>query len=596
MEKNRVPSDNIIELRRQAEEHLKTERQKIPELSASHDEMQRIIHELAVHQIELEMQQEELLQSRGELEEGLERFTELYDFAPLGYFTLARDGTILQVNLTGTKLLNVERSLLVGDRFGTFVADEDRSGFNTLLDRVFSSHDHLSQEVMLRNDENFQSQADDSLFRHKELVHNRMVRIDVVVSNDGQECMVVLSDITMQKHVEKENAALQSSLVQVRKMESIGRLAAGVAHDFNNMLQVMLGNIDLLIIAEGVSSIVREQLVELRMFVLKSAGLPFQLLVFARKQTIEPSVLDFNTTVGEMLNMLRRLIGEDINLVFTPGKDLWPVRMDPSQLDQIMINLALNSRDAIQGAGTLVIETSNVVVDASYSLSHSESLPGEYVQLVVRDDGRGIDKEIINSIFEPFFSTKPMSESCGFGLATVYGIVRQNDGFIEVFSKDKEGTTFEIYLPRCIIDEASGRLPERKQIDVPGGEETILLVEDDDAVREITVGFLKSFGYHVLEARSPAEALTLSADYSDSIQLLVTDMIMPGMNGWDLSLAIIKSRPELKRLFISGYAADIFEHNGIQDASVPFLGKPFSRFDLACNVREVLDMDSFSDA
>ena len=472
MKKNRVPSENYTELRRYAEEHLKTERQNIPDISESHDEMQRIIHELAVHQIELEIQQEALLQSREELEEWLERFTELYDFAPLGYFTLARDGTILQVNLTGTKLLGVERSLLVGDRLGAFVADEDLSGFNALLDRVFSDNDHLSHEVMLRNDEHVQSQAEDSLFRHKELLHNRMVRIDVVVSNDGQECRAVLSDITTQKSVEKDNAALQSSLLQVRKMESIGRLAEGVAHDFNTMLQVMLGKIDLLITAEGVSNSVREQLVELRMFVLKSAGLPYQLLVFARKQTIEPSVLDCNATVSNMLNMLRYLIGEDINLVFTPAKELWPVRMDPSQLDQIMINLALNSRDAIQNAGTLVIEISNVVVDASYSLSYSESLPGEYVQFVVRDDGRGIDKEIISSIFEPFFTTKPATERCGFGLAMVYGIVRQNDGFIEVSSKDGEGTTFEIYLPR-FSDDAQGRLPDREPIKASGGEATV---------------------------------------------------------------------------------------------------------------------------
>jgi two-component system cell cycle sensor histidine kinase/response regulator CckA len=485
MEKNRVPSENFNELRRQAEEHLKTGRQKIPDLTASHDEMQRIIHELEVHQIELEMQQEELLQSREELEEGLERFTELYDFAPLGYLTLARDGTILQVNLTGAILLGVERSLLLGERLGRFVVDEDLSGFNALLERVFSSNDHLSLEVMIRNDEDIHSPPGDSLCRYNESMHNRMVRIDIVVSNDGQECRAVLSDITMQKHVEKENAALQSSLVQVRKMESIGRLAGGVAHDFNNMLQVMLGNIDVLITAKGVSRSVREKLVELRMFVLKSAGLPHQLLVFARKQTIESCVLDFNVSVGEMLNMLRRLIGEDINLVFNPGEEIWPVKMDPSQLDQIMTNLALNSRDAIQGSGTLTMQTANVVVDDLYSRSHPESLPGEYVQLVVHDDGRGIDKEVINSIFEPFFTTKPMAESSGFGLATVYGIVSQNNGFIKVFSRDGEGTTFEIYIPRW-IDEAPGCQAEKEPVDVPGGDEPIILVEYDDAVRNVT--------------------------------------------------------------------------------------------------------------
>ena len=281
------------------------------------------------------------------------------------------------------------------------------------------------------------------------LLPDRIVRIDAVVSNDGQECRAAVTDITMQKHAEKENAALQSRLIQLRKMESIGRLARGVADDFNTMLQVVLGKIDLLIPAKGVSSSVRERLIELRMFILKSAGLPYQLLVFARKQTIEPVVLDVNAVVTEMLNMLRHLIGEDIDLTFTPGKDLWLVLIDPSQLDQIMANLALNSRDAIQGAGTFTIETCNVVVDDTYSRSHPESRPGEYVQLLVRDDGRGIDQEAIHSIFEPFFTTKPMSESSGFGLATLYGIVRQNNGFVEVSSRNGEGTTFEIYFPRC---------------------------------------------------------------------------------------------------------------------------------------------------
>ena len=437
MERHRAPSKDLMELRQQAEEHLRTQEHKMPKLSASPNEMQRIIHELAVHQIELEMQQKELLHSREELEQGLAQFTELYDFAPLGYLTLARDGTILQVNLTGSKLLGVERSLLEGDRFERFVATENVADFNALLERAFSSDGLVSAEVMLWNDE----------LSH--LLPDRIVRIDAVVSHDGQECRAAVTDITMQKHVEKENAALQSSLIQLRKMESIGRLARSVADDFNTMLQVMLDKIDLLIPAKGVSNSVREKIIDLRMFVLKSAGLPYQLLVFARKQTISPVVLDVNAVVTEMLNMLRHLIGEDIDLTFTPGKDLWLVLIDPSQLDQIMANLTLNSRDAIQGAGKFTIETCNVVVDDTYTRSHPESRPGEYVQLLVRDDGRGIDQEAIHSIFEPFFTTKPMSESSGFGLATLYGIVRQNNGFVEVSSGNGEGTTFEIYFPRC---------------------------------------------------------------------------------------------------------------------------------------------------
>lgn len=592
MEKSRIASKNFMEMRRQAEEHLKRGVKSVPKLSVSYEELQRLIHELAIHQIELEMQQEELVQSQEELEEGLERFTELYDFAPLGYMALARDGTILQVNMTGTKLLGVERSLLMGDRFGRFVASEDVPDFNALLEKAFSSDGHVFCELKLCNEAISHFSADPSLCAKRGVLPDRIVRIDAVVSNDGQECRAAVSDVSMQKHVEKENVSLQSSLIQFRKMESIGRLARGLAHDFNNMLQVMLGKIDFLIAAPGVSSSVRERLIDLRMFVLKSAGLPHQLLVFARKQTISPVVLDFNAAVTEMLNMLRNLLGEDINLTFTPGQDLWLVLIDSSQVDQIMGNLALNSRDAIQGAGTFSIETCNVVVDDTYSRRHPESHPGEYVQLVVRDDGRGIDNETIHFIFEPFFTTKPISESHGLGLATLYGIVRQNNGFLEVSSRDGECTIFKMYFPRC-RDLPLGNSPEKEPLEVPGGEETILIVEDNDSVRAITVEFLKSFGYRVLTASTLSEALLLSAEYSASIHLLVADMIMSGPNGWDLSLEIIKSRPELKSLFISGYNADVFDHSCEQHESVPFLGKPFSRLDLACKVREVLDMDHF---
>lgn len=593
MKKNNVHSESITQLRSRAEEYLKREVQKNPESSVPHDEMPRIIHDLEVHQIELELQQEELLQSRDELEVGLERYMELYDFAPLGYLTLARDGTIQQVNLTGTKLLGVNRKELIGEPFGRFVTTEDSSDFIMFMERVFSSSGNCSCEVMLRNDETSDPQMDHILLRDTGSLYHRTVRIDAVISNDGQECRAVVSDISMQKRAEKENAALQASLVQLRKMESIGRLAGGFAHDFNNFLQVMLGNIDLLIVAKGVNRSVREQLADLRMMVLQSARLPHQLLVFARKQAIKPAVIDFNAAVSEMLNMLRRLIGEDINLVFTPAKDLWSVRMDPSQVDQIMANLALNSRDAIHGAGILSIKTSNVVVDAVYCRSHSESLPGEYVKLVVHDDGRGIDKEAIHSIFEPFFTTKPMTESSGFGLSTVYGIVRQNNGFIEVFSRDGEGTTFEIYMPRCSVD-APENSPATESVEEPGGDETILLVDDNDAVREMTMGYLQSFGYGVLAASSPEEALSLSADYSGLIQLLVIDMLMPGMNGKDLSLKLTAKRPELKRLFLSESTADAFRLDGAWDENIPFLGKPFSRPDLACKIREVLEDGAIS--
>lgn len=581
---------DLTELRQQAEELVRKKELKFPEQPPSQNELQKVIHELSVHQIELEMQQEELLQSRAKLEEHLACYTELYDFAPLGYLTLARDSTILRVNLTGTRLLGVERSLLVGDCFAKFVSPEEMPAFNTLLERAFSCRDHLSCEVMLRSDVTQGLPDDQSLSMNKGAVNNRMVRIDAVVSDDRQECRTVITDISSQKQLEQENRELQDRFMKTRKMESIGRMAGGVAHDFNNMLQIILGSIDLLSTSAGLNSDVMAIIDDLRLSVLKSAALPHQLLVFARKQTIEPKVLDFNVAVAEMHNMLKRLIGEDIDLAFVPGKDLWAVKMDPSQIDQIMTNLTLNSRDAIQGAGAIIIETRNIVVDASYSQSHPGSFPGEYVQLMVRDDGHGIDKETINSIFEPFFTTKPITESYGLGLATVYGIVSQNNGFIEVFSREGDGTTFEIYLPRCGDDVVESPKAEESG-ELPGGDETILLVEDDDTVRKNTAAFLKSFGYRVLAAQSPAEAFSISSGEPGDIHLLVADMIMPEMNGWDLSEELIKSRPGLRRLFISGYTADVFEHNGKQNKNIPFLGKPFSRIDLAFKVREVLGSD-----
>ncbi len=543
--------------------------------SISINEMHRIIHELSVSQIKLEMQKEELLQSREDLEKGLERYTELYDFAPLGHFTLACDGTILDVNLTGTKMLGIDREVLIGSRFGMFVVRDDITVFNALIERVFNQREPGYCEVRLLNDQ-------------EPLTHRLTVHIDAVVTNDGQECWVVLSDITRQKLIEQENTSLQLSMVQARKMESIERLAGSVAHDFNNMLQVMLGNIDLLMSTEELKNNTRETLSDLRNSVLQSTGLTYQLLTIARKQSINPRTVNFNAAIANMLSMFRELLGENINLIYTPGDNLWPVRMDLSQIEQIMTNLARNSRDAIQGVGTLSIQTHNVTVDAAFCNAHPYTVQGDYVLLVVHDDGCGMDKDTLDSVFEPFFTTKSMDSGAGLGLATVYGIVRQNRGTINVFSQKGTGTTFEIYLPRSVGEETplqSNRGNETSS----GGDETILLVEDEESVRNVARAFLESFGYTVLTAESTAVALSLSEAYLDTIQLLITDMIMPGMSGRHLALQLAKRRPDLRNLFISGYSSDSFELEKESGIYMPFLGKPFSRIELAHKVREILD-------
>ena len=579
MKKKKALAEGLSELRRKAEERWPEIQKTSPVTSP--EEMHRVINELSIHQIELEMQQEELLQSREELEASLERYTELYEFAPLGYLTLARDSSILEVNLTATKMLRVDRSILKGDRLGRFINPDDLAIFNAFIEKVFNHREQKYAEVRLLNE-------DVHLTSKASFVPHTLVRIDAVVSDDAQECRAILTDITKQKQIEEQNVALQINLMQAQKMESIGRLAGGVAHDFNNMLLVMLGNLDLLIDSEDLTSRDREIFSDLRLSVLKSAGLTSQLLAFARKQPIDLQVVDFNAAVSKTLNMLKQLLGANLELIFSLSKDLWAVKMDSTQIDQIITNLAINSKESIQGIGALTIETRNVSVGNAFCKQHPDIVPGDYVLLVFRDNGNGMDKVTLGSVFEPFFSTKSNTSSTGLGLATVYGIVRQNNGAIIVSSEIGKGTTFEIYLPRYsgkLFSPPSAKTGEK----MSNGNEIILFVEDDKLVRDITLELLKSFGYTVLVAESPTEACLLSLNYSGDIHLLITDVIMPDMNGRDLALLLKKSRPGLKILLISGYADDFLKPKDNQDVPMPFLGKPFNRKELASKVRELLD-------
>ncbi len=447
MKKNKVSPLELSALRRRAEERLEKSGEKDKGGALSPAEMHRLIHELSVHQIELEMQQEELMQSRDEMEAGLERYTELYDFAPVGYLTLARDGTILEVNLTATKMLGVDRSLLKGARIALFLDPEGIKSFNALMERVFSHKEPHFCECMLVHEESA-------------LTLQRTVCIDAVVQDDGQSCRAVLSDVTHQKQIERENAALQATLVHAEKMESIGRLAGGVAHEINNMLQVMLGNIEILIATGDLDASMHLPLVDVRNSIMKSAEIVRKLLVFARKELVNPTKLDLNTSLKEMGERLECLLGDNIRLTFSLGEGLWSVDMYLPQIEQIMINLTLNARDAMKEGGDFFIATRNVQVDAPFSQSHPEIEPGDYVVVEVGDNGCGMDKETLDFVFEPFFTTKPMTEATGLGLAVVYGIVRQNLGAIFAHSTKGKGTTFEIYLPRSTSQDISLSQPD----------------------------------------------------------------------------------------------------------------------------------------
>lgn len=398
----------------------------------------------------------------------------------------------------------------------------------------------------------------------------------------------VVQDITERKEAEQERERLLLQLQQAQKMETIGRLAGGIAHDYNNLLAVILMRLEIALAMTEVDTPLRRHISESLRAAQRSAELTRQLLGFARRQPVTPRVLDLNASVADLLGMLRQLIGEEIRLAWQPAPDLWPVKLDPAQLSQILTNLCVNARDAIGDAGTILIATQNVLLDVPSPGIPDAEMAAPHVLLSVSDDGSGVDKTILNHLFEPFMTTKGVGKGTGLGLATVYGIVQQNGGDIRVYSEAGIGTTFRIYLPRHIGEEES--VASEAPSDTPrGAGETILLVEDEVAVMEMAQEALVQLGYVVLAAGTPSEALKVAEGYSKPIDLLVTDVIMPEMNGRLLAEQIALHRPAIKVLYISGYPADLIAHRGVLAPDCDLLSKPFARHALAYRVRATLD-------
>ncbi len=424
-------------------------------------------------------------------------------------------------------------------------------------------------------------------------INDNQILLDTIklpVYNDSGEVVGTVGisrDITERKRQERERAKLEMSLQQSQKMESVGRLAGGIAHDFNNMLGVILGYSQMAMEQLSAENPIYSNLETISKAAERSVDLTRQLLAFARRQTVTPKVLDINETVAGMLKMLQRLIGEDINITWMPGSNLWPIKIDPSQMDQILANLCVNSRDAISGVGRITIETKNITFDEDYCSSHIGILPGDYIYLAVSDDGCGIDKDMLQQIFEPFFTTKDIGKGTGLGLSTVYGAVKQNNGFINVYSESAQGTTFMIYLPRH-SGEDDALLTENNETLIQSGKETILLVEDESFFLELTTMMLNKLGYNVLPANTPNEAIHLVKEHKGEVHLLLTDVVMPEMNGRDLANYLLELYPNMKKIFMSGYTANVIAHRGILDEGIQFLQKPFSIKDLATKIRESL--------
>ncbi len=425
--------------------------------------------------------------------------------------------------------------------------------------------------------------------RHKDGSWRILETIGKSLLNRAGRLFIVITshDITERNRAEEEKNTIEAQFIQSQKMDSVGRLAGGVAHDFNNMLSVIIGHAGMLSYQLAPTDPLHSNVLEIKNAALRSADLTRQLLAFARKQTISPKVLNVNDAVSNILKMLKRIIGEDIDLAWTPGPNLWSVKMDPSQIDQILVNLMVNARDAIAGIGAITIETSNAAIDESSSHTHPGVSPGSFILLEISDTGTGMDKATCNRIFEPFFTTKELGKGTGLGLATVYGIVTQNKGFINVYSEPEQGTAFKIYLPGT--DEGIHEEPAPVERENLQGRETVLLVEDEKSILNLARRTLEHYGYKVLAASDPDMALTLARNHPGHIHLLITDVVMPGMNGKDLNEALKSIRPEIKCLFWSGYTSNVVGHNGILDEGVQFLQKPFSQETLVQKIRNVLE-------
>jgi len=689
-------------LRRAAEERLAQLPRGTPVLTANDE----LLHELRVHQIELEMQNDELRRTQQALEESRDRYVDLFEFAPVGYLGLDRRGMIVACNLTAATLLGLERGRLPGMRLDRLVAAEDREAWGHYIaalwlaggeenrtcelrllrgdDTTFCAQVHsvvpepvtensvaritLSDvsrrrqaEEELRESQAFlgtvldaigeavvvvdrdfrilkanreygrQSGCDEGEVRGRhcyEVSHQVARPCDVFgeacavrqtltdgcshtvthqhFSRDGSQLFVesrsyplrdaqgritavveTQNDITAVKQMEEDQERLRQQLQQSQKMEAIGQLAGGMAHDFNNMLGVILGQAEMALMTAPPDNRLRRSLEEIVKAGQRSAALIAQLLAFARKQTVSPRVLDMNEVVGGMVTMLQRLVGEDIAFSWLPGADIWRVRIDPSQVEQILANLVVNARDAIGGQGHISITTENVVLSEEDVLEMDGARVADYVQLCVADDGCGMEPEVLAHIFEPFFTTKEVGRGTGLGLASVYGSVRQNGGCLRMESAPGRGSSCRILLPRH-GGELSPVLLEPGPM-AKGGGETLLLVEDEPALLAMTRELLEAFGYRVLAAGNPHEALALVAAHDGTLDMLITDVVMPEMNGRDLAARLADRIPAGRCLFISGYSANVLAERFMLEPDVQLLAKPFSVKELALRVRQMLD-------
>jgi PAS domain S-box-containing protein len=505
------------------------------------------------------------------------KFKSLFDEAPVGYMELDTKGRITQVNRTELAMLGYSAEEMIGQPIWKFNVkeEESRQRVTAKLSGSMQTGKPFKRTYKRKDGTTLPVLLDDSVIRDAE---GRVTGIHAVIQ-----------DITERKRTEEEMVTLQEQLRQSQKMEAIGRLAGGIAHDFNNLLTVIKGYTQLSLVELNEMDPLKGNLQEIKKASDRAADLTRQLLAFSRRQILDFKVLDLNMLLQDLGKMLHRILGEDIELVYVLAEDLGKIKTDPGQIEQVILNLAVNARDAMPSVGKLIIETANVELDETYARTYIGATPGHYVMVSVSDTGYGMSPEVKEHIFEPFFTTKEKSKGTGLGLSTVYGIVKQSGGYIWVDSEPGCGTTFKIYLPR-VEEEASVLHPTDDTSSLPCGSETVLIVEDEPSVRGLVVRVLRELGYTLIEAANGEEALHIVQEQDDKkINLLLTDVVMPQMGGKELADQLKIPQPDIKVLFISGYTDDAIVRHGVLEPGTNFLQKPFSPSALTHKVREVLD-------
>jgi two-component system cell cycle sensor histidine kinase/response regulator CckA len=517
----------------------------------------------------------ERIRAEEALRQSEQKYRDIFDFATVGIYQSRRDGSLITANAPLAEILDYDspEDLLRHNLDEIYVDPAER---RELITRFEPSEKAHRQEVRWKRKDGTPIWLE---------LDARAVR-----NADGTTRYFegFVHDISERNKNEEEKRRLQEQLVQAQKMEAVGQLAGGIAHDFNNLLTAITGYSELLLGELPPEDLRRGHADEIRKAGERAASLTQQLLAFSRRQVLEPKVLDVNIVVSDIERMLRRLIGEHIELKTPKAPDLWKVKADPGQIEQAILNLVLNARDAMPSGGTLAIETSNAQLDESFTRNHVPTQPGPYVCVAVSDTGVGISDDVKARLFEPFFTTKERGKGTGLGLSTTYGIVKQSGGYLWCDSEVGRGTTFRVLLPR--VEEPVPQVEERKPLPpIHPGDETLLLVEDEPEVRSLVQRILKTQGYTVVTAANPDEALAVAREFKGPIQLMVTDVVMPGMSGLQLAERLAPMRPEMLVLFMSGYTNDAIGHQGVLDPGTAFLQKPFTPNALARKVREVLD-------